>query len=164
MCKESSIAIEVIANCISTRTLDPSRPINDNCGWEHVLTDLTTFHDYSDSEGLAAACSKMEGGILARKGGREMFPGPIQSGSAVLDPGSQHQQSAPVLCTEFGGVNIAPARGDSNSSRDWGYTTAANPDDLLKRLEKLVMAVVKGGHTCGFVYTQLYAFRTPLFL
>ncbi|KAK2758237.1 hypothetical protein FQN54_004081 [Arachnomyces sp. PD_36] len=139
-----------------TKTLDPSRPINDNCGWEHVLTDLTTYHDYADSPALATACCKMEGGILANKGGhREMFPGPIRSGSTVLDPGTHHQQGAPVICTEFGGVNIAPAKDESASERDWGYTTAADPQDLLSRLQKLIMAVVKGGHTCGFVYTQL---------
>ncbi|KAJ6138989.1 hypothetical protein N7471_005475 [Penicillium samsonianum] len=76
-----------------TKTLDPSRPINDNCGWEHVKTDLTTFHDYRDSVELGAACANMSG-ILELK-------------------------------------------------------------DFLVRFEKLVMAVVKPGHICGLVWTQL---------
>lgn len=58
------------------------------------------------------------------------------------------------MCTEFGGVNIAAAK-DGESDRDWGYTTAQDPGDLLKRLERLVRAVVEGGHCCAFVYTQL---------
>lgn len=140
---------------ITNRTLDPSRPINDNCGWEHVLTDLTTYHDYSDSVPLASSCSRMEGGILDKKGNRHMFTPPIYSGSILLDPGAHHKQGAPVICTEFGGVNIAPAKDATKGERDWGYTTAANPKDLLSRLEKLVMAVAKGGHSCGMVYTQL---------
>ncbi|KAL4875251.1 glycoside hydrolase superfamily [Aspergillus karnatakaensis] len=141
--------------CSLTKELDPTRPINDNCGWEHIQTDLTTYHDYSDSTELAKMCSTMEGGILARKLNGEMFTDPISSDSTTLDPGSEHKPGAPVICSEFGGVNIAPAYDTEQGSRDWGYTTAADPNDLLDRLEKLVMAVVKGGHTCGFVYTQL---------
>ncbi|KAL4932489.1 glycoside hydrolase family 2 protein [Aspergillus undulatus] len=133
-----------------TKSLDQTRPVNDNCGWEHIQTDLTTYHDYSDSAELAQICSKMEGGILARKLNGEMFVDQIPN-----DPGSSHKPGAPVICSEFGGVNIAPAKDVEAGERDWGYTTAADPNDLLARLEKLFMAVVKGGHTCGFVYTQL---------
>ncbi|KAJ1331068.1 beta-galactosidase [Microdochium nivale] len=144
-----------------TRALDPTRPVNDNCGWEHVRTDLTTFHSYVDRPELKAMCATLdERGILGAKIGRDMFAKPI----AGADPGAAHSPGAPVLCTEFGGVNIAPAPtadgGDGDGAgakneRDWGYTTAADPGDLLKRLQGLVMAVVEGGHCCGFVYTQL---------
>lgn len=137
------------------RTLDPSRPINDNCGWEHVLTDLTTYHDYADSPELTTSCAKMEGGILAPKANHDMFTAPIYKGPILLDGGAQHKPGAPVICTEFGGVNIAPANGTEAGERDWGYTTATDCKDLLARLEKLVMAVVGGGHSCGLVYTQL---------
>ncbi|KAJ6134872.1 hypothetical protein N7512_000032 [Penicillium capsulatum] len=135
-----------------------NRPVNDNCGWEHVQTDLTTYHDYSDSPELAATCSKMEGGILGPKGGHDMFAKPIYSGFSghtLVDSGLQHKAGAPVICSEFGGVNIAPAKDTKSGERDWGYTTATDVEDFLKRYEKLVMAVVKGGHSCGMVYTQL---------
>ena len=129
------------------RTLDPTRPINDNCGWQHVITDLTTFHDYSDGPALTEVCQTMEG-ILQPKSGRDMFVA-----------GSAHKDGAPVLCTEFGGVNIAPKDGKNDGSldggRDWGYTTAENPEDLLKRVERLMLGIAEGGHCCGFVYTQL---------
>jgi hypothetical protein len=62
------------------------------------------------------------------------------------------------MCTEFGGVNIAAAKNegkDGEDEREWGYTTATDPEDLLKRVEKLVKAVTNGGHCCAFVYTQL---------
>lgn len=57
--------------------------------------------------------------------------------------------------TEFGGVNIAPAKKEEGKDLDWGYTTATNPDDLVKRIERLVNGIVLGGHCCAFVYTQL---------
>jgi hypothetical protein len=100
----------------------------------------------------------MEGGILGLNGRYEMFTKPIYSGFAghtLVDTGAQHTAGAPVICTEFGGVNIAPAVDASSGERDWGYTTAGDVEDFLKRFENLVMAVVKGGHSCGLVYTQL---------
>ncbi|OJJ98954.1 hypothetical protein ASPACDRAFT_31004 [Aspergillus aculeatus ATCC 16872] len=133
-----------------TKTLDPTRPINDNCGWEHVLTDLTTYHDYTDSTELAAACADLTQGILGPKAAHDMFVPAVDG-----DAGAKHTPGAPVICSEFGGVNITPAQGTTAGERDWGYTTASDPEDLLARLERLVMAVVKGGHTCGMVYTQL---------
>ncbi|PNH54233.1 hypothetical protein VD0003_g3239 [Verticillium dahliae] len=132
-----------------TKTLDPTRSINDNCGWEHVMTDLTTFHDYADGPQLAENCATMDK-ILDTKAGRDMFV-PAVAG----DAGSRHKQGAPVMCTEFGGVNIAAAKGKEGDDRDWGYTTAADSEDLLKRIERLVRGVVEGGHCCAFVYTQL---------
>lgn len=56
------------------------------------------------------------------------------------------------MCTEFGGVNIKPAAGEE---RDWGYTTASDPEDLLTRVSRLVKGVTAGGHCCAFVYTQM---------
>ncbi len=153
------------------RTLDPTRPVNDNCGWEHVLTDLSTFHDYNDAPALEKSCATLESILSTKLANRGFFVGPITSSSSssstagagddgdkktaavVIDEGTRHREGAPVLCTEFGGVNIKPAAGDGE--RDWGYTTASDPQDLLRRIEALMMAVVRPGHICGFVYTQL---------
>ena len=88
-------------------------------------------------------------GILSPKSDRKVF-----CEATPLDPGCKPTEGAPVLCTEFGGVNIKPKGGEAGE-RDWGYTTASDPADLVKRVEKLMMAVVKGGHCCGYVYTQL---------
>ncbi|CAI6088638.1 unnamed protein product [Clonostachys chloroleuca] len=134
-----------------TKTLDPTRSINDNCGWEHVITDLTTFHDYADGPELEKTCESLDT-ILGLKAGRDLFVREIPG----RDPGAKHLAGAPVMCTEFGGVNIAAAAvpGDGKE-RDWGYTTASDPEDLLKRVSRLVKGVTKGGHCCAFVYTQL---------
>ncbi|OJD24308.1 hypothetical protein ACJ73_04335 [Blastomyces percursus] len=59
-----------------TKSLDPTRSVNDNCGWEHVC-DLSTFHDYSDGPALANTCKSMDG-ILDNKGGRHTFRPKIQ--------------------------------------------------------------------------------------
>ncbi|KAI1383490.1 glycoside hydrolase family 2 protein [Hypoxylon trugodes] len=138
-----------------TKTLDPTRPINDNCGWEHVITDLSTFHDYADAPDLSKTCSTLDNILGKKLGGRDFFVGPTTTADGHADDGTKHKIGAPVICSEFGGVNIAPAKKDEKGERDWGYTTASDPKDLLKRFEALLQAVVKEGHICGFVYTQL---------
>jgi hypothetical protein len=133
----------------ATKTMDPTRPVNDNCGWEHVVTDLSTFHDYADGQKLTETCKTMEG-ILGEHGGRPMFVAKVGD-----DEGSEHRKNAPVICTEFGGINIARETAGAGGQRDWGYTTATDPNDLMKRIEKMMTGIVDGGHICGFVYTQL---------
>jgi hypothetical protein len=96
----------------------------------------------------------MQTSLRRPKSNRPTFLLPIES---LADPGSKHTPGAPVICTEFGGVNIArlAAGGEEDRKRDWGYTTATDPKDLLKRIEKMMRGIVDGGHCCGFVYTQL---------
>jgi hypothetical protein len=136
------------------RTLDPTRSINDNCGWEHVLTDLTTFHDYADGPELAKTAASLQA-ITDKKAGRAMFCERLTDEEAEI----KHRTGAPVMCTEFGGVNIAPPSAAETATdggaAEWGYTTAKDAGDLLQRFEKLIHAVTRGGYCCAFVYTQL---------
>ncbi|KAF9739482.1 Beta-glucuronidase 1 [Paraphaeosphaeria minitans] len=134
----------------ATKVLDPTRPVNDNCGWEHVKGDLTTFHDYSDGDKLTQTCKTLDG-IIAPKADRPVF---VAALPAQRDAGARHDPSAPIICTEFGGINIAHGEAGTGE-RDWGYTTASDAKDLLKRIETIMRGIVEGGHVCGFVYTQL---------
>ncbi|KAH8676074.1 glycoside hydrolase superfamily [Xylariales sp. PMI_506] len=133
-----------------TKSIDPTRPINDNCGWEHVLTDLTTFHDYNDAPALAKSCATLESILTTKLANHDMFVP-----ATADDPGAQHKTGAPIICTEFAGVNIAPPAGEEKGERDWGYTTASDSEDLLKRVGALVEALLGQRIISGFVYTQL---------
>ncbi|GIZ43652.1 hypothetical protein CKM354_000686900 [Cercospora kikuchii] len=163
----------------NTKAYDYTRPINDNCGWEHVKTDISSFHDYADANGMRDRCASLRE-IVGR--GRSMFLGPIYGkGQRILDSGSVHETGAPVMCTEFGGINIAasnhrpdqqqplsseglkdkPKRleeqimGDDKERKvNWGYTTASDAKDLLRRIDDMVTSVVQQGHVCGIVWTQ----------
>lgn len=115
-----------------------------------MLTDLSTFHDYADGPALEKTCQSLDA-ILGLKAGRDLFTPAI----AGKDSGCKHITGTPVMCTEFGGVNIKPAAGGEGQERDWGYTTATDPEDLLKRVSKLVKGVTAGGLCCAFVYTQM---------
>lgn len=140
------------------RSLDPTRPVNDNCGWQHVQTDLVTFHNYSDVAELTKACSDMKD-LIAGHGGHDLFVRPPFD--SIGEESITSFESCPILCTEFGGLNIRPADGTLVKDGDWGYITADDSNDLLNRLDGLFMGIVTGGLVSGFVYTQLYDSSQP---
>jgi hypothetical protein len=86
--------------------------------------------------------------------GKSMFLPAVHGAKGSFDEASQHRRGAPILCTEFGGVNIATSNDESRKD-NWGYTTAKDSEDLLKRVEDIIMATVRSGIVCGFVWTQL---------
>ena len=145
-----------------TKTLDPSRPVVGNDGWESVATDIIGIHDYdADAEALMRRYQAEE--ILPRLFKRER-PG----GRTLVLEGDRHLEQ-PIVLSEFGGIALAPgARGT------WGYSRASSPDDLAARYTSLLNAVASMGVLSGFCYTQfadtyqeanglLYADRTPKF-
>ena len=95
-----------------TKTLDPTRPVIGNDGWESVATDIIGIHDYdSDPERIAKRYRADE--MLPRLFKRERPGGRL----LVLGGDSPHEQ--PVMLTEFGGIAL------SNDQKAWGYSRAA---------------------------------------
>lgn len=137
-----------------TKALDWTRPINDNCGWEHVVTDLYTFHEYENAEGMERRCGTLEGVYGMDRNRKVMFVPPLDAPNGLKDAGCEPKPGVPILCTEFGGVNIAVEK-DPEQKTNWGYITAGDPEELLKIVDGIVMATVKSGLVCGVVWTQL---------
>ncbi len=145
-----------------TRTLDPTRPVIGNDGWESVATDIIGIHDYDDDPERLGRRYRAEDGLprlfrRARPGGRLM----------VLDH-DRHSNELAVVLSEFGGI----ALGDEAST--WGYSRARDAEDLAARYERLLRAVHSTALLSGFCYTQfadtyqesnglLFADRTPKF-
>jgi hypothetical protein len=143
-----------------TRTLDPTRPVIGNDGWESVATDIIGIHDYDDQPARIAKRYHAEE-ILPRLFKRER-PG----GRLLVLEGHPHADM-PIMLTEFGG--IALARPESGI---WGYSVAATPEEFARRYERMLNVVRNLGLVAGFCYTQfsdtyqeanglLFADRTP---
>jgi beta-galactosidase/beta-glucuronidase len=144
-----------------TKTLDPTRPVVGNDGWESVATDIIGIHDYDpDPERLGRRYHADD--VLPRLFRRER-PG---GRSLVLEGKRHHDQ--PLMLTEFGGITY------SKQTNAWGYARAdssrAFKDAYTTLLEKIHML----GVFAGFCYTQfsdtyqeanglLFADRTPKF-
>ncbi|CAO1612829.1 unnamed protein product [Parajaminaea phylloscopi] len=128
-----------------TKAIDPSRPVVDNDGWEHVETDLLTVHDYSGGSDLSRASATAEK-LLSRKAGKDVVVGP------------RVYKGQPFILSEFGGIAYDPdalkKHGKAGGSEDWGYQTAQGEQDYLRALVDVV-AVCEHRVVQGFCYTQL---------
>jgi beta-galactosidase/beta-glucuronidase len=124
-----------------TRTLDPTRPVVGNDGWESVATDIIGIHDYDpDPARLAKRYYAAE--VLPRLFRRER-PG----GRTLVLEGKRHAEQ-PLMLTEFGGITC------SEDGETWGYDRVASTTELRKRYLALMETIHSLGVFAGFCYTQ----------
>jgi beta-galactosidase/beta-glucuronidase len=146
-----------------TKSLDPSRPVIGNDGWESVATDILGIHDYDANPERICKRYRQED-VESRLLNRERPGGRI----LVLD---EHQDftsgSRPIVLSEFGGIAFAP--GDRKA---WGYSRCETAQDLMQQYRDLLEVVRSLPSLAGFCYTQftdtyqeanglLYANREP---
>ena len=147
-----------------TKTLDPTRPVIGNDGWESTTTDILAIHDYdtnplrlADRYGPAVKLSDLL--EHRRPGGR------------VLTLDGYPHQGQPVMLTEFGGIAFVPEEAPG-AQKAWGYEQSSNISELQMKYAALLGAVNRIEMFSGFCYTQLtdtfqeangllYADRTP---
>jgi beta-galactosidase/beta-glucuronidase len=119
-----------------TRSLDRSRLVVSNDGWEHALTDLCTIHDYGGAADLARRYATPESSVSARPAGRPVYA-----------PGHGYRRE-PILISEFGGIAFSGEGG-------WGYSTVSDAEEFLQRYQSLITALLQSEAVQGFCYTQL---------
>ncbi len=145
-----------------TKTLDPTRPVVGNDGWESIATDIIGIHDY-DARPDRLATRYRANEVLPQLLKRER-PG----GRMLLLSGQDHGDQ-PIMLTEFGGIAFSP-----DTAHTWGYSRVESAEDFARHYAQLLDAVRSSPITAGFCYTQfsdtyqeanglLYADRTPKF-
>jgi beta-galactosidase/beta-glucuronidase len=146
-----------------TKTLDPSRPVVGNDGWESVSTDIIGIHDYDSDPGR----------IAHRYHADRLMPHTLKRerpGGRILLLGEQVQSDHPIVLSEFGGICLGKKEGSAN----WGYSFCASPAEFEARYTSLMEVIRSLGMITGFCYTQLtdtyqeangllYMDRTPKF-
>jgi len=140
------------------KALDATRPVVGNDGWEHVVTDLLTIHDYHPAaEMLSARYGTAEAS-------RRTAQGRLDHGRMTALPNASITDQ-PVILSEFGGVRFHP------EGEGWGYQQADSPEALLEQYRALIASASSPG-LAGFCYTQfadtfqeqnglLFSDRTP---
>lgn len=127
-----------------THQLDGTRPVIGNDGWENVIGDLLTLHDYSWEPDVLRQRYANEAGFEQTL--RNYFPGSRRVAVGDYDPANK-----PILVTEFGGVSFAPASGE-----EWfGYGTVRSEEEFIERYRVLCNALNESDLIAGFCYTQL---------
>src|SRR5688500_62628 len=144
-----------------TKTLDPTRPVIGNDGWESVATDIIGIHDYDNNPERIARRYRADE-VLPRLFKRERPGGRL----LVLEGDHPHEQ--PIMLTEFGGITF------SNKAGTWGYSRVHSAREFERQYTELLRVVNSLGLLAGFCYTQfadtyqeanglLCADRTPKF-
>ena len=130
-----------------TRTLDPSRPVVGNDGWESTATDILTIHDYESDPARLLARYSRAAGIELPESLRSAFPA-----GRVITLDDHPHEGQPVVLSEFGGIACRMADAPDDA---WGYSVTGSSDELLASYEELLAAVNEVEAFAGFCYTQL---------
>ena len=143
-----------------TKSMDPSRPVNDASGDSHVVTDIWSVHNYQrDSLRLINDFTFVKGKEPYRNINNEKKNFANYAGQ-------------PYMVDEFGGL---PWIKKEERSSSWGYgDNIETVEDFYTILRKEVQALKASKHVVGFCYTQItdveqekngiyYYDRTPKF-
>lgn len=149
-----------------TKTLDSTRPVIGNDGWESAATDILAIHDYDNKPQQVA---KRYGSEVKLS---DLFDRQRPGGRVLTLDGYPHQ-GQPIMLTEFGGIAyVRPEQ--HNADKIWGYVRSKDICELEVRYTSLLHVVNRVEMFSGFCYTQftdtfqeanglLYADRTPKF-
>ena len=124
-----------------TKSLDATRLVISNDGWEHTDSDLLTIHDYDWREEV----------LQKRYESIESILRSMPAGRALYATGSDYSDQ-PILLTEFGGILFKCD--ETENKEDWGYSAAVNKEDFLERYRAVIAPLYKSPHIQGFCYTQ----------
>lgn len=122
-----------------TKSLDATRLVLSNDGWEHTKSDLITIHDYEPkAEILEKSYSTIENITNKLFGDRHLYADVYK------------YEGEPILVTEFGGIAYK-----KDKVEGWGYSEAKDDADFLNRLKAVVNPLLSSPLVKGFCYTQL---------
>ena len=127
-----------------TKSIDDTRPVIVNDGWEHTVSDILTLHEYEE-----------DGEIF-----KERY---INNKDEILDGTLAHNKSnmalakgysykgQPVIISEYGGIAF-----ETSDSGEWGYgNKVSSQEEFLARYRKITEAIMSAPYIVGFCYTQV---------
>ena len=125
-----------------TKTLDQTRLVIGNDGWESVATDVIGIHDYDDTPER----------IMRRYGDHENLPRLFnreRPGGRILTLQEHPHAGQPMVLTEFGGIAFS-----ADIEHTWGYSRQDDSAAFNAAYTELLSAVRSLSLFAGFCYTQ----------
>jgi len=140
-----------------TKSLDSSRLVIDNDGWEHTeVTDLFAIHDYTPTGEELLLRYAAADTVPQRLYGTDDIPLTLDP-KLYLAPGYTYNGS-PIFLSEFGGVAyVRPEDRGKVPENSWGYAGVEPTEtEAAKRIGSLFAAIAQIPRITGICYTQLY--------
>ncbi|MGG4489252.1 glycoside hydrolase family 2 protein [Metabacillus idriensis] len=127
-------------------SLDPTRLVISNDGWEMTKSDICAIHNYNHGhkdeqdkyEHFIESLSTKDKLLQSRPAGKKIYT----EGFAY--------QGEPILLTEFGGIGFKI--GDASG---WGYTSVLTEEEFISDYKRVLKGVFASKSLHGFCYTQL---------
>jgi beta-galactosidase/beta-glucuronidase len=125
-----------------TKSIDETRLVVSNDGWELVKTDLCNIHDYEwKEEILKDRYSSIEKALTVLN---------TNFRSRKVYANGYFYENEPILVSEFGGIAFK-----MTDQEGWGYSGAIDEVDFLNRFKAVVEPLKRSPVVKGFCYTQL---------
>ena len=125
-----------------TKSIDSTRPVIANDGWEHTVSDIITLHDYED-KGERFKMRYQDADKLLRS---DFYFNLLTT--AFAD--GYEYQGQPVILSEYGGIAF------NNDDSGWGYGNKVNTgEEFVARFEDITTAIQDIPYICGYCYTQV---------
>ncbi|HEX2228656.1 MAG TPA: glycoside hydrolase family 2 TIM barrel-domain containing protein, partial [Candidatus Binatia bacterium] len=142
--QEQRHAVEALYHL--TKTLDPTRPVIGNDGWESSATDIIGIHDYDANPEH-----------IRERYGPEIKPEQLfdrrRPGGRILTLDGYPHRGQPIVLTEFGGIAYDKCR-PSGVKSTWGYSAVTSEEEFARRYLELMEVVARVALFSGFCYTQ----------
>jgi beta-galactosidase/beta-glucuronidase len=121
------------------KSLDATRPVISNDGWEHTKSDICTIHDY-----------EFRREVLEKRYADAEIAVKSQPGRKFIYANGFEYNGEPINVSEFGGISFRKSEWEG-----WGYSGAENDQDFLDRLVAVIHPLLKAPAVQGYCYTQL---------
>lgn len=136
----------VVALYHLTKTLDVTRPVIGNDGWESSATDILGIHDYDPRP------DHLRARYGAEANPEQLFDRRRPGGRILTLDGYPHR-GQPIMLTEFGGVAYAKCP-QPGVRQTWGYSAAHNDEEFTRIYKALIEVITDAALFSGFCYTQ----------
>lgn len=121
-----------------TKSIDQTRPVLSNDGWEHTISDICGIHNYRTPEEMEKAYASVESAISTTPANRVIYADGFS------------YRGEPILITEYGGIAYK-----ADDAEGWGYSAVKSADDLVNEYRKVTEVLFNSPVIQGFCYTQL---------
>jgi beta-galactosidase/beta-glucuronidase len=132
-----------------TKTLDPTRPVIGNDGWESSDTDIIGIHDYD------ANIDHIRQRYGPEVSTEQLFDRRRPGGRILTLDGYPHR-GQPIVLTEFGGIafDTRLPREAAEEGDVWGYSVAGKAEEFAQKFTQLIEVVTHTALFSGYCYTQ----------
>ncbi|MEH7491815.1 glycoside hydrolase family 2 protein [Neobacillus niacini] len=127
-------------------SLDTTRLVISNDGWELTETDICAIHNYN--HGSNDEKSKYEE-FKESLSTKESLLSSKPANRGIYADGFVHK-GEPILLTEFGGIGFKVGE-----ESGWGYTSVKNEEEFIEDYRRVMEAVYASKALHGYCYTQL---------